>query len=138
MSERYYSKHKIRLKATSIRRDIISMHCSGKSMYEISRATKAPVLEIKIVISKFERLLTRIRHNAVPTRSLSKNELRIIIEEALLQNIEAINMMVKPQMERRMKEERGKLEKVQEEIKSMLKFINDVKERKELHELFEM
>lgn len=138
MSERYYSKRKIRFKTTLSRSEIINMHCSGKSMYEISRATKAPVLKIKAVISKFERLLTRIRQNVVPTRSLSKNELRMVIEEALLQNMEAINMMVKPQVDRRMKEEIAQLDKMQEGMKSMLKFINDVKERKELQEFFGM
>lgn len=124
-----------------IKLDILDMHCSGMSVYEISRATKVPVTEIKIIISKFERFLERKQCNAVPARSLSENELRIIIQEAILKNFKAIDVMVRQQIERKMGNDIKNIiniKEAQKEVISMMKSIDDEEEKKEMEKLLEM
>lgn len=124
-----------------IKIDILDMHCSGMSVYEISCTTKVPAIEIKIIISKFERFLERIRCNAVPVRTLSENELRIIIEEAISKNFKAIDVMVRQQIDRKMENEIKNIKNIKEaqkEIISMMKSIDDEEEKKEMEELLEM
>lgn len=64
------------------KKKIIIMYENGESEYKISRKTKKPVIEIKIIIYKYKKI--KKRKLKVPKRSLSKSDLEIIIRKKLI------------------------------------------------------
>lgn len=62
------------------RREIIIMYENGDSEYKISRKTKKPVTEIRIIIYKYKKMKALIQRKKVLQRSLNESDLQMIKE----------------------------------------------------------
>jgi len=85
------------------RREIIIMYENGDSEYKISRKTKKPVTEIRIIIYKYKKMKALIQRKKVPQRSLSESYLQMI-KEVSPDMKESIQMMISIELDRQLTE----------------------------------
>lgn len=85
------------------RREIIIMYENGDSEYKISRKTKKPVTEIRIIIYKYKKMKALIQRKKVPQRSLRESDLQMI-KEVSPDMKESIQMMISIELDRQLTE----------------------------------
>lgn len=118
------------------KREIITMYENGESNYAISHKTRKPVIEIKIIIYKYEKKKARklIQRNKAPEYSLSKSDLEIIIGEALIKNIELIHEMIPTELIQEMDDIANRL--IEAKVKLYTKRINKQEQEYLIRKMF--